>query len=35
MLAEGGSVEEAQALGRLALALGQEIPQPEITATAE
>ena len=35
MLAEGGSVEEAQALGRLALALGQGIPQPEITATAE
>ena len=35
MLAEGGSVEEAQALGRLALALGQEIPQPEIIATAE
>ena len=35
MLAEGGSVEEAQALGRLSLALGQEIPQPEITATAE
>jgi hypothetical protein len=35
ILAEGGSVEEAQALGRLALALGQEIPQPEITATAE
>ena len=35
MLAEGGSVEEAQSLGRLALALGQEIPQPEITATAE
>jgi len=35
MLAEGGSVEEAQALGRLALALGQKIPQPEITATAE
>lgn len=35
MLAEDGSVEEAQALGRLALALGQEIPQPEITATAE
>jgi len=35
MLAEGGSVEEAQALGRLALALGQEVPQPEITATAE
>ncbi|MFC2055451.1 hypothetical protein ACFLV7_14320 [Chloroflexota bacterium] len=35
MLAEGGSVEEAQALGKLALALGQEIPQPEITATAE
>ena len=35
MLAEGGSVEEAQALGRLALSLGQEIPQPEITATAE
>jgi len=35
MLAEGGSVEEAQALGRLALALGQEIPQPEITATVE
>lgn len=35
MLAEGGSVEEAQALGRLALSLGQEIPQPKITATAE
>ena len=35
MLAEGGSVEEAQALGRLALVLGQEIPQPEITATVE
>jgi hypothetical protein len=35
MLAEGGLVEEAQALGRLALALGQEIPQPEITETAE
>ena len=35
MLAEGGSVDEAQALGRLALALGQKIPQPEITATAE
>ena len=35
MLAEGGSVEEAQALGRLALSLSQEIPQPEITATAE
>lgn len=35
MLAEGGSVEEAQALGRLALVLGQEIPPPEITATAE
>ena len=35
MLAEGGSVEEAQSLGRLALALGQEIPQQEITATAE
>jgi len=35
MLAEGGSVEEAQALGRLALALGQEVPQPDNTATAE
>lgn len=35
MLSEGGSVEEAQALGRLALALGQEIPQPETTATPE
>lgn len=35
MLAEGGSVEEAQALGKLALSLSQEIPQPEITATAE
>ena len=35
MLAEGGAVEEAQALGRLALALGQEVPQPDNTATAE
>jgi len=35
MLAEGGSVDEAQALGRLALSLSQEIPQPKITATAE
>jgi hypothetical protein len=35
MLAEGGSVEDAQALGRLALALGQEVPQPDNTATAE